>query len=327
MKPRDYCCCAIPTVNAGIYTVLTEQFVLGIVAGTLSIATPSIVGAATPSFAKWIFAIVCYVAAAIQVFGFLGVARESTILYRRYVTLHIMATVAAFSVAAAWVIISATRHSTAKTNCVNDFFVESGSSTPTASEAGTLCDIFPWVDVGLMGGLLAFFAAVHIYFYVVISAYGSGQRRDHRDYDSSFDAKPLANDIPLMNRSNAWDRRPSDDHLLNEAARPYDHQRSMSGHSVSTIIGEPIQQEAGGYGAYAGQYSTRQPVNAYTQDPGPTPQFSGDYYHGGSEAAAMNKPLPSQPHPAEGSFRRKTPRLTKPEPEASFDQSFFRGGG
>lgn len=40
MKPRDYCCCAIPTVNAGIYATLLEQFTLGIVAGTLSVATP-----------------------------------------------------------------------------------------------------------------------------------------------------------------------------------------------------------------------------------------------------------------------------------------------
>lgn len=41
MKPRDYCCCAIPVVNAGIYTTLVEQFVLGALAGTLSIATPN----------------------------------------------------------------------------------------------------------------------------------------------------------------------------------------------------------------------------------------------------------------------------------------------
>jgi hypothetical protein len=40
MKPRDYCCCAIPVVNVGIYSTLAEQFVLGILAGTLSVATP-----------------------------------------------------------------------------------------------------------------------------------------------------------------------------------------------------------------------------------------------------------------------------------------------
>ncbi|KAG6334291.1 hypothetical protein ID866_4788 [Astraeus odoratus] len=55
MKPREYCCCAIPLVNPGIYATLTEQFVLGVVVGTLSVATPS--------------------RAAVQVFGFLGVAQ------------------------------------------------------------------------------------------------------------------------------------------------------------------------------------------------------------------------------------------------------------
>jgi len=315
MKPRDYCCCAIPTINTGIYVILTEQFVLGIVAGTLSIATASIVGAATPSFAKWIFAIACYVAAAIQVLGVLGVAREKPILYRRYVTLHILSIVVVFAVGAAWTIVSATRHTTAKTNCINTFF------TPNSSSAATLCGIFSWVDVGLMGGLLVFFAAVHIYFYVVISAYGSGQRRDHRDYESGFDAKPLTTDIPLMNRANPWDSKPSEDRLLDERTR-YNHQRNMSGQSVSTIIGEPIQRETDGYGL---QHSMQQPVHAYTQDPGPTPYFSDDYYNGGSGATDLNKPLPSQAHPAEGSFRRKTPRITEPGP-AGFDQSFLQGG-
>jgi hypothetical protein len=93
MKPREYCCCAIPVVNVGIYSTLTEQFVLGILAGTLSVATPDsklhppvlprsrlrhcciVVGAATPSFARWIFAAICYVGAFIQVLGFIGVAR------------------------------------------------------------------------------------------------------------------------------------------------------------------------------------------------------------------------------------------------------------
>ena len=48
MKPRDYCCCAIPVVNVGIYSTLTEQFALGIIAGTLSIATPQSNGLPSP---------------------------------------------------------------------------------------------------------------------------------------------------------------------------------------------------------------------------------------------------------------------------------------
>ena len=40
MKPRDYCCCAIPLVNAGIYTLLVEQFVAALLVGILSVGTP-----------------------------------------------------------------------------------------------------------------------------------------------------------------------------------------------------------------------------------------------------------------------------------------------
>ena len=72
-------------------------------------------------------------------------------MFRRYTTLHILITTAAFSVAAAWIIISATRHSTAKSNCEQNFF--SSSSDDITSEGETMCQIFPWVDVGIMGGL------------------------------------------------------------------------------------------------------------------------------------------------------------------------------
>jgi hypothetical protein len=41
MKPRDYCCCAIPIINAGVYATLAEQFVLGLLVGVLSVGTPS----------------------------------------------------------------------------------------------------------------------------------------------------------------------------------------------------------------------------------------------------------------------------------------------
>ena len=41
MKPRDYCCCAIPVINAGIYAALAEQFVLALLVAILALATPS----------------------------------------------------------------------------------------------------------------------------------------------------------------------------------------------------------------------------------------------------------------------------------------------
>lgn len=50
MKPREYCCCAIPVVYAGIYTALFEQLALGVVAGTLAIGTPSSESPGQPHF-------------------------------------------------------------------------------------------------------------------------------------------------------------------------------------------------------------------------------------------------------------------------------------
>lgn len=37
---KEYCCCAIPLLNAGIYITLTEQFVVSITAGILALVTP-----------------------------------------------------------------------------------------------------------------------------------------------------------------------------------------------------------------------------------------------------------------------------------------------
>lgn len=43
-----------------------------------------VVGASTPSFAKWITAVVCYVAAAIQILGFIGVSRVGVPFRKSY---------------------------------------------------------------------------------------------------------------------------------------------------------------------------------------------------------------------------------------------------
>jgi hypothetical protein len=213
MKAREYCCCAIPLVNAGIYLTLIEHVVVSLLVGILAVATPSIVGASTPSFAPLILAIICFVVAAVQSLGLIGVAKEKTILYRRYVTLHGLAISAAFSIAAAWLIVSATRHSDAQAKCIQDFFSSTGSAS-SSSEGEALCNIFSWVDIGIMGGLWVLLAILQLYLFVVLSSYGTAQRRDHDQYDRIYDpSQPLtAENIPLDNPTDPWDSRPSVDH-------------------------------------------------------------------------------------------------------------------
>ncbi|KAA1468190.1 hypothetical protein DENSPDRAFT_833419 [Dentipellis sp. KUC8613] len=293
MKPRNYCCCAIPVVNAGVYATLTEQLVLGILVGTLSVATTHIVGAATPSFAKWIMAVICYVGAAIQILGFVGVAQERSILFRRYLTLHIMVTLAAFSVAAVWIGLSAGRHNTAQSNCERDFFTASqdgiGSASVLASEGNTMCNIFPWVDIGLMGALWVLLAISQFYFYYVLSGYGTGQRIDHEKYDSVYSTSNMLNDDIPMTRTDPWKKEPSSDSL---GGRPgYGHNRTESTTSDVAMLQDPNKPSFGGPLSY--------PVGAHTQDPAPTPQYNAqqDPYY--SNTSWPGHPEATQAHPGQ----------------------------
>ncbi|KAJ7070947.1 hypothetical protein C8F01DRAFT_1108445 [Mycena amicta] len=299
MKPREYCCCAIPLINAGIYFALTEQFIAGIATGILSVATPSIVGAVTPSFASLVFGIVCFVAGAIQILGFFGVAQEKPTLFRYYLTLHSLATTGAFSVALAWIILSVSRHSTAKTNCLDNFFANPTSEEKT--EGGVLCEVFPWVDVGVMGGLWVMMAIMHIYLYVVISGYSSGQQRDHAKYDALQDSNFRNENIAMNSRSDPFASRPSAEALY---SRDY-HLRKDSAASMADVLAEPVQHHNENYrqGSYPPpQRAPTLPTGAYTEDETPTPRMPASYYdasYAGGPSANLEKPPLSQAHPGE----------------------------
>jgi len=86
--------------------------------------------------------------------------KEKPVLFRRYISLHTLAAIAAFALGAAWIIISAARHNTAKSDCLSDFFNTEDSTLQ--SEGDTLCEIFPWVDVGIMGAIWILLAIVHV---------------------------------------------------------------------------------------------------------------------------------------------------------------------
>lgn len=143
----------------------------------------AVVGTAIPSFAQWLFAVGCFVVCAAQALGFIGVFKvcptcspyargtadhplrpqEKATLFQRFVQINSAAVSFVFGVAATFIIISATRHTTATQTCVNNFFALDNTTTSSSnsipgtavaddSEGQTICNIFTWVDVGLMGG-------------------------------------------------------------------------------------------------------------------------------------------------------------------------------
>ena len=201
MKPREYCCCAIPLVNAGIYLTLVVQVVASLLVGILAVATPSseydtldipvymlIIQFSSCRGVNALICILdigyhllcCHRSAAPRIYwccqGKLRLTlfdkhltmlrlQGKTILYRRYVTLHGIAIMAAFSVAAAWIILSATRHSDAQAKCIQDFFSSTGSAS-NSSEGEALCNIFSWVDIGIMGALWVLLAILQVSLFI-----------------------------------------------------------------------------------------------------------------------------------------------------------------
>lgn len=343
LGPREYCCCAIPLVNAGVYATLIEQFILALLVGILSFATPSIVGAAVFSAAPIILAIICFVAAGIQVLGFIGVAKERPILFKRYVTLHGLITAAAFGVAIAWTVISITRRSTAVSECRKDFFpAENNSQVSGAGE--TLCNIFPWVSIGLMGGLIVILGIAQLYFFLVLSSYGRQQRDDHFKYNSVYN--PFGTQATGNNNNIAMEKT---EYGRDNESYPR-HARQESAASMSDVLSEPSQQpkdsmqysygqygagpsypptRQSSYGASSSHHATRQNSNgaslahphyAYTEEPEPTPTYYSGYSRQGGYAhdAGISQPSRTQSHPAEGSFGRKAPRLVKQNPSPSY---------
>jgi hypothetical protein len=196
-------------------------------------------------------AIICFIVTAVQPLGFIGVSKvgsislvdkqltvlrlqEKTILYRRYVTLHGMAITAAFSLAGAWIIVSAARHSNAQAKCIQDFF------NSKESEGTILCNIFSWVDVGIMGALWILLAILQGYLFLILSSYGRVQRGERGQYDRLYDpSQPLTENIPLgpTGHTDPWDSRRSIE--AQEVSNRRYHDRTSSTLSGSEYLNNP----------------------------------------------------------------------------------------
>jgi hypothetical protein len=227
----------------------------------------------------------------------------------------------AFSIAIVWVILSATRHSTAQSNCLKNFF----NNDNTNSEGKTLCNIFPWVDVGVMGGLWVILAILQVgacqscntltltfrqvYLYVVIASYSRSQREDHRRIDATI---PLTSGFAPDDRSDPWNARPSTDSLADGQNNGLGHNRNISTASTATIMQDKLQQPYDSYAA--ARYNTsntyppnngygsppKQPADAYTQEPLPTPEYNNGEYRVTSPDN-MARPDRTLPHPGQSS--------------------------
>lgn len=145
---------------------------------------------------------------------------------------------------------------------------------------------------------------IKVYFFVVLSSYGTSQRRDHDRYDQVYDpAQPLttAENIPLGEQNDPWDSRPSGEYNYGRQDKNYTHIRNQSSVSASDILREEYREPKDGfstvnygYSAYPQKQEPAYPTNVYTQEVVPTPTNN---YYDAPDDRYIERPMQAQPHP------------------------------
>ncbi|KAM0746571.1 hypothetical protein T439DRAFT_329677 [Meredithblackwellia eburnea MCA 4105] len=339
---RVYCCCAVPLYNSGIYAIITQFLVVSLVTGCLSFAAPRIVAVAIPSWGPYLFGILNLVVAAAQVFGFLGVYREKPKLFKTYARVNAGLVSITLLVAVAFIGLSAARHSTAVTKCQSTFSSQSSSGVKSGSQ---ICNIWTWVQVGIMGLLWIIIGLCEAYFVMYSNIYASEQRLDHaryetvvstaaeeirqsQFYDPASSSDPFAPPRPSLGGAHGRTESKAsglrNEVLADEEMYPQHQQYNSSGYPQQQQQYHDYQDQ--GYG-HDGQYYTDQGAQGY-QDPyypdqahnaysQPTPHqpYYSDNYQSGYPSEKSNVGYPDQArteHPLDGASRHKTPKLPSP---------------
>ncbi|PWN54220.1 hypothetical protein IE53DRAFT_383184 [Violaceomyces palustris] len=227
-RGMEFCCCAVPLVNAGAYFLVLEAAFVSLVVAILALVPPSIVATmgAIPSWSKGLIAALGLITFFWQTLGLFSIIRQSTAMYRTYIRINLILTLITIVSALAFFAVSAVRHSTALDSCVAKF-----GSTPSGDGSGLaisqatsaldgsgrdICNVFIWVQIGVMGGLIVLMGVTQLYMCYAQRSYGQKQREAARRF-KNFNGP--GDDIPLAPRdSGVWEPR-GDEYYA--SSRPY----------------------------------------------------------------------------------------------------------
>ncbi|GAA5927971.1 uncharacterized protein JCM15063_006047 [Sporobolomyces koalae] len=181
MWSRTYVCCAVPLYNAGIYCILAQFLIISLVTGVLCFASPSIITITTPTIITYVLGALSLVVSAWQSVGFFGVYRDKVSLFKLYARTNTILVGLDLLLALAIVILSAVKHNSAINQCQLLF-----SSDATDTTGQDICNVWTWVQVGIMGLLFVIVALCELYFIMYSSIYSSEQKLDHARYNSVY---------------------------------------------------------------------------------------------------------------------------------------------
>lgn len=163
----EFCCCAVPLVNAGAYLIALESLFVAICVVVLALATPQIVASMDilPSWLKPVVAVVGVLAILLHLFGIITIARESTTKYRAYIRIHFLLTlfvIVLTSIGTVWMF---TQHDKAAAACTRQYGnepLDSGRGikvqvlSDTFKDTGEkICNYFTYAQAAACGALIA----------------------------------------------------------------------------------------------------------------------------------------------------------------------------
>lgn len=230
----EFCCCWLPLVNVGAYLLVLETALVALAVGICALAPPTIVATkgAIPSWSKDLVAALGFVTLVWQIIGLVSVARQTPTLYHVYVRINLVLTLCIIVAAVAFLVTSGVKRSSVVQTCISTY----GVSLPASGSSGTsisgftesafqaagydICNIFVWVQTGVMAGLIVLMALTQFYMLFAQRAYGKDQREAFRSTKSY-------QDIPMNPRdSGVWE--PRDDAAYNTRANDHDYHNSAS---------------------------------------------------------------------------------------------------
>ncbi|ETS63478.1 hypothetical protein PaG_01764 [Moesziomyces aphidis] len=232
----EFCCCYLPLVNVGAYLLVLETALVALAVGICALAPPSIVAGqgVIPSWSKGLVAALGFITLVWQILGLVSVARQMPTLYRTYIRINTVLTLAIIAATVAFLVTAAVQHNKAVSTCVTTYGVMPSSSasssstlqvsglaeTDAFSQAGRdICNIFVWAQTGVMAGLIVLMGLTQLYMLAAQKAYGNNQRAAFRDSKANYQ------DIPMNPRDSAvWEPHPADPYAGQGGyRRDYDH--------------------------------------------------------------------------------------------------------
>ncbi|KDN49613.1 hypothetical protein K437DRAFT_255296 [Tilletiaria anomala UBC 951] len=188
-----FCCCGVPLINIGAYFILIENALLGGAIAVLAFVPPQIVAlmGAVPTWSKFIVGILGIAVLLWQLLGLIAISKEKPGIYRTYIRINFILTLATVAASATFITVGAVQHTKTVNSCVASFGAtpQSESTAQLVAPSGTvgnvgrdICNVFIWIQVGLMGLLVALIGLTQFYMCYAQRSYGQQQRDAARDW-------------------------------------------------------------------------------------------------------------------------------------------------